>query len=261
VLGDDTDGQQDLRDYLRVLRRHRVLIALTVAAAVGLSLVGAYLQTPVYAASARLLIQPRPGISLFEATNGQGVSAGQFVATEIEVIKGEPVQEEVRRRLGSTPSISVRPVGTTSVVTVVAESTDPEKAAAVANAYVDAYIAIRRQQGIDESLTAQKEVQGQIVILQGRIHDLDAQIGSAQGSVADSLQAQRQSQLQQQALFKQTLDQQQVNMALITGGAQVVRSAAVPSSPIRPLPGSPGLSPSSGSYRKLVVGRRRTGPV
>ncbi len=151
------------------------------------------------------------------------------------------MQQEVRQRLGSIPSISVKPIGSTSVVRLTAESTDPKRAADVANAYMDSYIAIRRQQGIDKSLVTQKEVQGQIAILQGRIDDLDAQLATAQGSVADSLRAQRQSQLQQQALFKQTLDQQQVNMALITGGAQIVSPAAVPSAPIRPLPRRNGV--------------------
>ena len=149
------------------------------------------------------------------------------------MIKGEPVQEEVRRRLGSAPAITVRQVGTTAVVQIVAESTDPKRAAAVANAYVTAYIDNRRQQGIDESVAAQEEVQTKIDLLQGQIDALDGQVAAAQGStaqasIADSLKAQREGLLQQQALFKQTLNQQQVNTALITGGAQVVRSATVP---------------------------------
>ncbi len=235
VVGDEIDGEPELRDYLRVVRRRRALIAITVGLAVGLALLASYLQTPVYAGTARMLIQPRPGVSPFETANGARTDT-QFVATEIEVIKGEPVQDEVRRQLGSAPRISVRPVGTTAVVQVSSESTDPERAAAVANAYVEAYITNRRQQGIDESLATQKEIQGQIDVLQGQIDSLDGQIAGAEGSVADSLRARRQAQLQQQALFKQTLDQQQVNMALITGGTQVVRRAAVPTSPIKPTP-------------------------
>lgn len=241
MLGEETDDQQELRDYLRVLRRHRAIVAITIGVVVGAALLVSYLQTPVYAGTARMLIQPRPGVSLFEATNsGQGNQSALFVATEIEVIKGEPVQEEVRRQLGSAPPISVRQVGTTAVVEIVAESTDPKRAAAVANAYVTAYIDNRRQQGIDESVIAQKEVQTKIALLQTEIDALDGQVAAAQGpaqaSIADSLKAQRQGLLQQQALFQQTLNQQQVNTALITGGAQVVRSATEPTSPIKPTP-------------------------
>ena len=241
VLGEETDDQQELRDYLRVLRRHRAIIAITVGVVVGVALLVSYLQTPVYAGTARMLIQPRPGVSLFEASSGQANQSALFVATELEVIKGEPVQEEVRRRLGSAPPISVRQVGTTAVVQVVAESTDPKRAAAIANAYVDAYIENRRQQGIDESVAAQKEVQSQIDLLQAQIDGLDGQVAAAQApaaqtAIADSVKAQRDGLLQQQALFKQTLNQQQVNTALITGGAQVVRSATEPTAPIRPTP-------------------------
>ncbi len=65
MLWDEGEGQLELRDYVRVLRRHRVLIVLVTAGAVGLSLLAAYLQTPVYAGTARMLIEPRPGISVF----------------------------------------------------------------------------------------------------------------------------------------------------------------------------------------------------
>jgi capsular exopolysaccharide synthesis family protein len=241
VLGEESDDQQELRDYLRVLRRHRAVVAITVGVVLGAALLVSYLQTPVYAGTAQMLIQPRPGVSLFEATtSGQANQSALFVATEIVVIKGQPVQDEVRRRLGSAPPVSVRQLGTTAVVEVVAESTDPKRAAAVANAYVTAYIDNRRQQGIDESSAAQKEVQGKIDLLQSEIDALDGQVavaqGPAQASVAESLKAQRQGLLQQQALFQQTLNQQQVNTALITGGAQIVREATEPTSPIKPTP-------------------------
>jgi polysaccharide biosynthesis transport protein len=236
VQGEETDGELELRDYLRVLRRRRWIVLVTIGVVVGIATIVSYLQTPVYSGTAQMLIQPRAGTSPFEAATGQAVGGVQFVATEIEVIKGEPVQEGVRAQLGSAPAVAVRQVGTTAVVQIVAESTDPEKAAAVANAYVDSYIDHRRQQGVDESLAAQDEVQGKIDRLQGQIDGLDAQIATAEGAVADSLRSQRQALLQQQALFKQTLDQLQVNMALITGGAERVRSAVVPTSPVKPTP-------------------------
>jgi non-specific protein-tyrosine kinase len=248
VHGEDGDGRREFRDLLRVLRRRRWIVVVTTVVVVGVAMVASFLQTPVYSAAARMLIQPRPGNSPFEVADGQRSDTAQFIATEIEVLEGEPVQEEVRRRLGSAPPISASAVGTTAVVRIVAEDPDPKVAAAVANAYVEAYITNRRQQGIDESLAAQKEVQGKLDLLQGRIDGLDGQLEALEGefrtpegSVAESLQAQRQALVQQQALFKQTLDQQQVNMALITGGAQVVRTAAVPTAPVKPRPVRNGI--------------------
>ncbi len=172
MLDEPSDEELELRDYLQVLRRRRAVIAVTLAVVLGLALLVSFLQTPVYAAAARMRIQPRPGLSPFDATNQQGNETAQFVATEIEVVKGDPVRDEVRRRLGSAPSVTVRPVGNTAVVEIIAESADPERAAAVANAYVDAYIANRRQQGVDDSLAAQKEVRSKIDLLQDQIDSL-----------------------------------------------------------------------------------------
>ncbi len=174
---------------------------------------------------------PRAGLSPFETVNGQSATNADFIATEIEVLKGEPVQDLVREELGSAPPISVNPIGTTAVVQVVVESTDPKVAAATANAYVAAYITHRRQQGVADSLAAQNEVQS-------KIDDLQDQIDALNGPDAQlpANQAQRQALVQQQALFKNTLSEQQVNSALITGGAEIVRRATVPTSPIKPTP-------------------------
>jgi polysaccharide biosynthesis transport protein len=236
VPADEIDGELELRDYLLVLRRRRMIVVLTMAVVVGVACVLSYIQTPVYAATAKLRIEPRAGVSVFDTTSGQASGSALFVPTEIEVLQGEPVQEIVRGKLNSAPPVSVRQVGTTAVVQIVAESTDARKAAAVANAYAEAYIEHRRQQGIDESIAAQDEVQTKIEDLQDQIADLDRQIGPDPGPGAASLQAQRESLVEQQSLFQDNLNRQQVNRGLITGGAEVVRSAAVPGSPIKPTP-------------------------
>jgi non-specific protein-tyrosine kinase len=235
VPADEIDGELELRDYLLVLRRRRAIVVLTVAVVVVVACVLSYIQTPVYAATAKLRIEPRAGISVFDTTSGQANGSALFIPTEIEVLQGEPVQDIVKRDLGSAPPVSVRQVGTTAVVQIVAESTDRQLAAKVANAYATAYIEHRRQQGIDESLAAQKEVQSKIKDLGDQIGDLDRQIAGG-GPSAASLQAQRESLVEQQALFQDNLNRQQINRNLINGGAEVVRSATVPGSPIKPTP-------------------------
>lgn len=236
VTPEEIDGELELRDYIRVLRRRQLIVVVTVAVVVGAAIAISVIQTPVYAAIAKLRIEPRPGISVFDNQGGQDNSSAQFVATEIEVLKGESVQDAVRAELGSAPAVSVRQVGTTAVVQVVAEDTDRSRAAAIANAYVQAYIDHRRQEGVNEALAAQTEVQRGIDELQSQIDLLDGQLAGAQGANSDSLRAQRQTLVQQQALFKDALSRQQVNTALITGGAEIVRSAPVPSTPVRPTP-------------------------
>ena len=236
VPADEIDGELELRDYLLVLRRRRVIVVLTVAVVVGVAFVLSYIQTPVYAATAKLRIEPRAGISVFDTTNDQASGFSQFIPTEIEVLKGEPVQDIVREKLKSAPPVAVRQVGTTAVVQIVAQSTNPRQAAAVANAYADAYKEHRRQQGINEALAAQGEVKSKIDDLGVEIADLDRQIGPDPGPGEALLQAQRELLLEQQSLFQDNLNRQQINTELINGGAEVVRSAAVPSTPIKPTP-------------------------
>ena len=60
--------------------------------------------------------------------------------------------------------------------------------------------------------------------------------GPDQATVRESVSEQRQALVQQQALFKQTLDKLTVDANLASGGAQLVGRAVVPTSPIRPKP-------------------------
>jgi non-specific protein-tyrosine kinase len=229
-----------LRDYLGVLRRRRRIVVLTVSALIGVALLASYLQEPVYAASARLLLQPKQSESPFDANTGAARDPARALATDIEVLKSQRVEAEVRRRLGSAPAVTATPVGQTDVVRVTAESTDPDRAAEVANAYAEAYIDVRRQQAVDGLLAAGKEIQDRVSELQQQIRTLDDQVTASpepdQAVVRQSLSEQRQALVQQQAVFKQTLDKLTVDANLASGGAQLVGSALVPTDPIKPKP-------------------------
>jgi non-specific protein-tyrosine kinase len=233
VIPQEGGSEAELRRYLSLFRRRRGIIILTtlivVASAIGASL----LQTPVYQGSARVLIRQQSTDSLFDATAAQA-SSQQSIQTEIELLKSEPVRAAVTERLGSAPGLSVSQVGTTEVIELSAESTDPEQAAAVANAYATAYADLRRKQAVDELAAAGKEIQAKVTNLQ---RDIDAVVipTPPPGRSPDVGPTQlRDALVQQQALFKQKLDELQVDSALKTGGAQLVTPASVPTSPVRP---------------------------
>ncbi|MEA2686399.1 MAG: tyrosine-protein kinase, partial [Actinomycetota bacterium] len=240
MLNQDTTSELELRDYLAVLRRRKRIVLLTVGLILGAALVASFLQEPVYSASARLLLQPKQSESPFDANTGARSDPARALATDIEVLKSPIVQNEVRSRLGSAPRVTASPVGQTDVVRVSAESTDPKRAADVANAYASAYIDVRRQQAVDSLLNAGKEIQEKIGALEQQIRGLDGQVAAAatpdQAAVRESVSAQRQALVQQQALFKQTLDKLTVDANLASGGAQLVGSAVVPTTPVKPKP-------------------------
>lgn len=214
--------EPSLREYLHVIRRRKWPLILSVLIIVAAALVGSYVQSPVYAATAEVLVQPRPNESLFNPNTGQRNDPQRVLQTEARILKSEPVRLAVREKLGYAAGVTTSAEGQTDVISVVAESTNPRRAADVANAYATSYMDFKRKQAVDDLLLAAQEIQA-------KINDLQGQIAAASDAAKETL-------IQQQALFKNKLDQLQVDAALRTGGAQLVTAASVPSSPVRPKP-------------------------
>ncbi len=237
-----TRSGTELSNYLAVLQRRKWTIALAVAVVVGTTLALSLIQTPIYEGRARMLLQNNQ--SLFATAAPQRVDPS-LVETEIEILHSEPVRALVRERVGSAPGVSATPVGNTAVVRVTAQSTQPAQAAAVTNAYVDAYIQYRRQQALDNLLKARQEIEQAIASTQRQIEDYDRRLAAVAPSCSgtnttgcsekDSLQRSRDTLVQSQVPFKQKLDQLQVDTALNNGGASL-SPATVPTEPVRPRP-------------------------
>ncbi|HEX8769479.1 MAG TPA: polysaccharide biosynthesis tyrosine autokinase, partial [Acidimicrobiales bacterium] len=227
VVPEQSKPHVELRDDLRILRKRKGTVILTVALLVGVTLAVSYLQTPVYAATTEVLLQSRPTESLFESNTGQAVDPARAVQTQIRVFLSQPVKDAVKQQLGVTPDVSVSGVADTDVLQVTAESTVPKRAAIVADAYANAYIEFRRTQAVNDILAASKQIQAQI-------DDIQKQIDGAADGRKDIL-------VSQQAVFRQKLDQLQVDQAIKSGGAQLVTPATVPTSPVRPQPVRNGI--------------------
>lgn len=222
------DGELGLRDYVQVLRRRKGIIALAMVVVTVPSLVISLLQTPRYAGTAQLLLLPRTSETLFDPNSGVRSDPNREVQNEIRIVTSQPVRAIVRASLGSAPKVSATPDGPTDIIRVTATDVDPQRAAALANAYSTAYIEYRRKQAVDDVLAASEQVQS-------KISDLQRQIDAAPGG------APKDSLVQAQALFKQKLDQLQVDGALKRGGAQMVTPASVPSNPVSPEPVRTGV--------------------
>ncbi|MCU1392766.1 MAG: lipopolysaccharide biosynthesis [Ilumatobacteraceae bacterium] len=230
--------EMNLRDFWRTITRRSWVVAValvaTVAPAVALSL----LQAPIYEASARMLLQTSSNDSLF-STSTQSNTNANLVNNEIQVVEGEVVYQRVKKDLGITedpPRASAASFGDTDVVIVTVSSGDPVTAAALANAYVDAYINTKRSQAVASLVAASDELQTKISELQTQIDGLDQQINASSTDDDTTLEAQRRVLVDQQAQFNQRIDQSQVDAALSSGGAQLVRPAEEPTDPSEPDP-------------------------
>jgi uncharacterized protein involved in exopolysaccharide biosynthesis len=98
----------DLRDYLAVLRRRKVTIAVTAAVLIVGAIVLSVLQAPQYRATAEVLLERQ---SAEDYVNGAPQPVGnandeaQRIQTEVEVMRSRSVRDAVRVELGYAPTV------------------------------------------------------------------------------------------------------------------------------------------------------------
>ena len=237
-MEDPTARESELRDYLRLLRRRKAIVVLTVVVLMGVVLAYSLLQTPKYTATAKVLLQSSgapPQLNSSVTT----VLQPSDIQTQIDVMTSPPVQAAVRQQVGSAPSVSATAEGQKDIIDVAATSPDRQQAASIANAYANAYVDFRRTQAVNSLLSAAQQIQAKVSSLDQQIAALNAQVAHApssqQGAINQTVIPQRNALSDQESAFKTQLAQLQVNSAVETGAAQVIAPAAVPSSPSSPL--------------------------
>lgn len=188
----------DLRHYLAILRRQRWLIleAVVIVAVVAGAL--SSLKTPVYEASARVLLRPNdPAEQLYPGYTITGFSdPDRYVAAQIDIIESTQVATEAAKALnGGTPEalldeVSARQVGTSDMIAVTGRSIDPERARDVANAFARAYIENRRQYAVAGLKRAADDIAARLAELERQIARYDALIadGGVQPGATTQLQ-------------------------------------------------------------------------
>ena len=219
------DSEMTLRDYASIVDRRKWIVVAAVLITTLVALVLSVLQTPIYVADSEVLIEPRGEDALFD-DQVENVDY-RAIETEIQVIEGQAVRARVQENLGldAAPSpVSASAIGDTDVISVAVRNTNAANAAILATAYAEAYVEIRREQGVTDLLAASVEVQRAIDELQDDIDALDAD------------DPQRPALVAQLATFTTTLDQLLVDARLRTGGATVIKIAEVPASPVEPTP-------------------------
>src|SRR5687767_6516880 len=118
---DGGSTELELRDYLRVLRRRKSTILVVTGAAIGTALAISYLQTPVYRATAEVLVQPRASEEIFSPDSDRAIDAERAVETEKKVIESRTVRDAVREELGRDPDVSASVVADTDLIAVSVE--------------------------------------------------------------------------------------------------------------------------------------------
>ena len=154
----DGSAERGLLDYLRILWRHKLLIALTVIVTTGVAVGLDHVRHRTYQGTAEVLFTVQGGSA---ATSATGLTSADL-ATDIELIGSGPVQAAAAKMLNATaPAFTASEVGTTNVAQIVVQSANPDFAAAAANAYARAYIQVATQGYINSQEAAKKQIQTQ----------------------------------------------------------------------------------------------------
>ncbi len=133
-----------LQEYLAILRRRRAIIfqAFVLVAVIGVA--QALMAHNVYQSSAKLLVEgPSYNLNTVDSSNPLSslfqLSQQQTVDTQVEVLQSAPLMDQVAKQVGPA-ALTVAEVGGTNVISVSAESGNPQTAAAAPNALLNNYI-------------------------------------------------------------------------------------------------------------------------
>jgi capsular polysaccharide biosynthesis protein len=134
-----------LRDVFRIVWKRLWIVVLVTLVCVGTAMGVSYTQTPVYEASARLLVGQEPGKDQMQGPLAGSVEGlQQLTMTMTEAIYSRPVAEEVIRELGlqETPkslldNLTVEQVNGTQFIELSYTAPDPERAREIVNTLSD----------------------------------------------------------------------------------------------------------------------------
>jgi capsular exopolysaccharide synthesis family protein len=213
------------RAYLQTMRRRKWWVVSIALLGLAASLAFSLTAHKHYSATAQLLVQPSVDASGLGAVELQPVTQTD-VETELQLVSSAPVQQAVRDRLGSTPTVSASEVGQTNVIAITATSLVPSRAALIANVYATAFVQYR--QAVASRSLASAEAQ-----LNSQISSLAQQLASLRGATTSS---EATALANQEAVLKEQLAQMQVSGAVDTGDVALVTPAQAPVSPSSPKP-------------------------
>lgn len=244
---ENSSFSDDLRRYIGMLIQWWWIIVLaTIVAALGAFLVSIQ-TTPVYRASATMLINEAPSSRSNEYT--AILTSERLAQTYSQMMTMQPVLEGVIERLGLgglgfTPSnlaahISISPVRDTQLIQVSVEDTDPNRAALVADTLVVVFSDQNRAMQVSRYTVSKTSLEQQLKDLEARIEQLNTEIQNTPKTAENQPEISRLETTAAQ--YRQTyaslllsLEQVRLSEAQSVSSVVLAEPARTPQSPIRP---------------------------
>ncbi len=237
----------ELRDYLRVIRARKWVIAQAVVVVTLAAVVASLLQPKTYQGEAEVLVSEKDtGAAIFGTVLPEFSSQPERgLQTQVQLAQLRPLAEGTIRKLNLQESpesllarVDVSAVGQTNIISIKATAASAQQAAEVANAMADAYVQWSKDSKRASVKAAADEVEQRLETAKQEILDLGRKI-TAQGK-SDELAAELQIATGAYTTLAQKLEELRVNEQLETGSGAVVSPAVVEADPVSPKPARNG---------------------
>lgn len=173
---DSAAATLELRDYLAVLRRRKVMIVLVAAISVLVTLGYSLTRTPIYQARAQVLIQQRESDRLLGVNAASDADA---IRAEMELMRSGVILQAIRANLGYLPEPVLKAAPqTTPGVQILVSNSDSKKAAKEANDFATAYVTERRK-------TIGADIDASILEIKTQMGSLATEVASARSKIQD----------------------------------------------------------------------------
>lgn len=213
---------------MRIARRRAWIVALLMLVAGGTAYYNATQETPVYSASATMIVNP--GVSTDVNQYNAIYETQQIAETYGRLVATGPVLERVAQRLGVPvidSGVSASSDEESQFLTVTVTDTNPEQAVLVANTVVEEFEAYIGERATNRADDVKAGLNAQIQSLNGRLEEIDARVAElrAAGNAADAeIQQQITDLIQERANVTESLTN--LNTSAVTIDAQILASSA-----------------------------------
>ena len=234
------DDSIDIKALLGVLRARRWTIIITIALAVGAALALSMARTPQYQAEARVFVRALP-----DEPSTFNPLVPVDMNTQAQIVASEAVAELVREELELDLSVakllenvSVTPEGETQVLAISYTSTSPRQAQTVAQAMAENYLDFRRNQSLDDIISAENGVQSRIQSTSEQLSAVTQDLSEAERSgntaLVTSYETQRSTLIARLGVLQQQLDEIQAQRVQSMDTGDIIEPADLPLTPSSP---------------------------
>ena len=228
----------ELHEYLRLARRHLIVLLAIPAVLATLGYLMANSQARIYRATSQVLLRPNdPNERAGSVSSGTEIlNADRIVQAQANIARGPTVRAQAAARLGNISDLELRnvvtvtPAGNANILSISADDLQPVRAAEIANGVAAAFIENRRVAAVGGLETVIADLDSKILQSQAEIERL-GKLPSDPANTAGISTAES----QYRSLSDQRL-QLSIDKNLKRGEAELIASASPSSGPISPTP-------------------------